>query len=137
MLGDDALMELPAVAKMCEVANEVLGYDLRDVCVNGPKEKLDDTVREPRPLARQSRRVGKTQRSRSRRGVRMRRVRWIVSGRIRRLGLRRGVVVRGRVHRRQGAAESDERAASARARHALRRRSLRRRLARHRLRGSE
>ena len=44
MLGDDALMELPAVAKMCEVANEVLGYDLRDVCVNGPKEKLDDTV---------------------------------------------------------------------------------------------
>jgi len=22
----------------------VLGYDLRDVCVNGPKEKLDDTV---------------------------------------------------------------------------------------------
>ena len=33
-----------AVAKMCEVANEVLGYDLRDVCVNGPKEKLDNTV---------------------------------------------------------------------------------------------
>jgi len=44
MLGDDELMELPAVAKMCEVANDVLGYDLRDVCVNGPKEKLDDTV---------------------------------------------------------------------------------------------
>ena len=44
MLSDDALLELPAVAEMCEVANKVLGYDLRDVCVNGPKEKLDDTV---------------------------------------------------------------------------------------------
>jgi len=44
MLGDETLMELPAVASMCDVAKSVLGYDLRDVCVNGPKEKLDDTV---------------------------------------------------------------------------------------------
>ena len=44
MLADDKLLELPAVAKMCEVAREVLGYDLREICVNGPKEKLDDTV---------------------------------------------------------------------------------------------
>jgi len=29
---------------MCDEAREILGYDLLDVCVNGPKEKLDDTV---------------------------------------------------------------------------------------------
>ena len=44
MLRYDSLLELPAVSAMCETANKVLGYDLRDVCVNGPKEKLDDTV---------------------------------------------------------------------------------------------
>jgi len=44
MMSDESLLQLPAVAEMCEVANKVLGYDLRDVCVNGPKEKLDDTV---------------------------------------------------------------------------------------------
>jgi [acyl-carrier-protein] S-malonyltransferase len=44
MLKDDKLMELPAVSEMCRVAEKVLGYDLRAVCVEGPKEKLDDTV---------------------------------------------------------------------------------------------
>ena len=38
-LADDA-----SVKKMFDTAKDVLGYDLLDVCVNGPKEKLDDTV---------------------------------------------------------------------------------------------
>ena len=36
--------DLPAVKEMCQKATEILGYDLLDVCINGPKEKLDDTV---------------------------------------------------------------------------------------------
>ena len=36
--------ELPSVRSMCDKASEILGYDLLDVCVNGPKEKLDDTA---------------------------------------------------------------------------------------------
>ena len=36
--------DIPAVATMFEKAKEILGYDLLDVCVNGPKSKLDDTV---------------------------------------------------------------------------------------------
>ena len=38
-LADDT-----SVKKMFDTAKGVLGYDLLDVCVNGPKEKLDDTV---------------------------------------------------------------------------------------------
>lgn len=36
--------DLPAVKALVETANRVLGYDLLDVCQNGPKERLDDTV---------------------------------------------------------------------------------------------
>ena len=39
-----SVAHLPAVKAMCDEAKQVLGYDLLDVCVNGPKEKLDDTV---------------------------------------------------------------------------------------------
>ena len=39
-----AAAELPSVRAMCDKAREILGYDLLDVCVNGPKEKLDDTA---------------------------------------------------------------------------------------------
>jgi [acyl-carrier-protein] S-malonyltransferase len=39
-----SIAHLPAVKAMCDTAAAVLGYDLLDVCVNGPKEKLDDTV---------------------------------------------------------------------------------------------
>ncbi|KAL4449353.1 hypothetical protein ABPG77_006997 [Micractinium sp. CCAP 211/92] len=42
MLRESA--ELPAVKKMLETAKKVLGYDLLQVCNEGPKEKLDDTV---------------------------------------------------------------------------------------------
>jgi hypothetical protein len=41
--------ELPAAAAMFKRASEILGYDLLDVCVNGPKEKLDSTVVRPPP----------------------------------------------------------------------------------------
>ena len=36
--------DLPKVQEMCEKAKEILGYDILDICINGPKEKLDDTV---------------------------------------------------------------------------------------------
>ncbi len=36
--------EVPAAAAMFKRASEILGYDLLEVCVNGPKEKLDSTA---------------------------------------------------------------------------------------------
>ncbi|KAG6542450.1 hypothetical protein Mapa_016140 [Marchantia paleacea] len=42
-MGKDAA-SIPAAAALFSKANEILGYDLLDVCVNGPKEKLDSTV---------------------------------------------------------------------------------------------
>ena len=32
------------MAKMLETAKSILGYDLLEVCQEGPKEKLDNTV---------------------------------------------------------------------------------------------
>lgn len=34
---------MPAVKDMLSKAKTILGYDLLDLCLNGPKEKLDDT----------------------------------------------------------------------------------------------
>uniref|UniRef100_A0A0D6R6R9 Malonyl-CoA:ACP transacylase (MAT) domain-containing protein n=1 Tax=Araucaria cunninghamii TaxID=56994 RepID=A0A0D6R6R9_ARACU len=42
-MGKDA-QSVPAAAALFTKANETLGYDLLDVCLNGPKEKLDSTV---------------------------------------------------------------------------------------------
>ena len=39
-----ASKELPAVKEMLKQAEVVLGYDLLQLCLEGPKEKLDDTV---------------------------------------------------------------------------------------------
>ncbi|BDA43424.1 Malonyl CoA-acyl carrier protein transacylase [Coccomyxa sp. Obi] len=36
--------DIPAVKKMLATAESVLGYDLLKLCLEGPKEKLDDTV---------------------------------------------------------------------------------------------
>lgn len=36
--------DIPAVQKMLATAKEVLGYDLLKLCLEGPKDKLDDTV---------------------------------------------------------------------------------------------
>jgi len=35
---------VPAAKELFDKASEILGYDLLDVCVNGPKEKLDTTA---------------------------------------------------------------------------------------------
>jgi [acyl-carrier-protein] S-malonyltransferase len=35
--------DIPAVKKMFETAKQVLGYDLLEVCLQGPKTKIDDT----------------------------------------------------------------------------------------------
>ena len=42
MLG--SCKDLPAVRTMLATAQRVLGYDLLDMCLNGPKSSLDDTV---------------------------------------------------------------------------------------------
>jgi [acyl-carrier-protein] S-malonyltransferase len=36
--------EVPAAKELFDKASKILGYDLLDVCKNGPKEKLDSTV---------------------------------------------------------------------------------------------
>jgi [acyl-carrier-protein] S-malonyltransferase len=36
--------DIPAVESMLATAQKVLGYDILKLCVEGPKEKLDDTI---------------------------------------------------------------------------------------------
>lgn len=36
--------KVPAAAELFSKANDILGFDILDVCINGPKEKLDSTV---------------------------------------------------------------------------------------------
>ena len=36
--------DIPAVKDMLATAQKVLGYDLLNLCLEGPKEKLDDTA---------------------------------------------------------------------------------------------
>ncbi|GFZ19926.1 similar to EMBRYO DEFECTIVE 3147 [Actinidia rufa] len=42
-MGQEA-RNVPAAATLYKKANEILGFDLSDACINGPKEKLDSTV---------------------------------------------------------------------------------------------
>ncbi|KAK4760361.1 hypothetical protein SAY87_005254 [Trapa incisa] len=42
-MGKDA-QDVPAAAELYRKANDILGFDLLDVCINGPKEKLDSTI---------------------------------------------------------------------------------------------
>ncbi|KAH7429158.1 hypothetical protein KP509_09G033400 [Ceratopteris richardii] len=42
-MGKEAA-KVPAALELFNKAYDILGYDLMDVCVNGPKEKLDSTV---------------------------------------------------------------------------------------------
>lgn len=42
-MGQEA-QKVPAAAELYSKANEILGFDLLDVCINGPKDKLDSTV---------------------------------------------------------------------------------------------
>eukprot|EP00972_Heterocapsa_arctica_P078960 11642432-Heterocapsa_arctica.AAC.1 len=41
MLTD--VKDMPAVKDMLEKANKILGYDILDLCLNGPEEKLEQT----------------------------------------------------------------------------------------------
>ena len=43
MLASPKVADLPSVRAMRETAREILGYDLHKICVEGPKETLDDT----------------------------------------------------------------------------------------------
>ena len=43
-MGKSLCDELPAAKELFERAGEVLGYDLADICFNGPLEKLNSTV---------------------------------------------------------------------------------------------
>ncbi|KAH9621753.1 hypothetical protein KSS87_008588 [Heliosperma pusillum] len=38
------VQNVPAAATLFSKANDILGFDLLDICINGPKEKLDSTV---------------------------------------------------------------------------------------------
>lgn len=42
-MGAEA-QNVPAAAALFQKANDILGFDLLDVCIKGPKEKLDSTV---------------------------------------------------------------------------------------------
>ncbi|XP_015874650.2 uncharacterized protein LOC107411556 [Ziziphus jujuba] len=42
-MGKEA-QTFPVAADLYKKANDILGFDLLDVCINGPKEKLDSTV---------------------------------------------------------------------------------------------
>ncbi|XAR60782.1 [Acyl-carrier-protein] S-malonyltransferase [Bertholletia excelsa] len=42
-MGQEA-QNVPAASTLYKKANDILGFDLLDVCLNGPKEKLDSTV---------------------------------------------------------------------------------------------
>ncbi len=42
-MGAD-LMKYPGVPKMYNIASEILGYNLQEVCLKGPKEKLNKTM---------------------------------------------------------------------------------------------
>ena len=43
-MGKAVLETVPATATLFDQAREVLGYDLADICLHGPKEKLDSTA---------------------------------------------------------------------------------------------
>lgn len=43
-MAQETAANVPAAAALFSKASDILGYDLLDVCVNGPKEKLDSTA---------------------------------------------------------------------------------------------
>jgi [acyl-carrier-protein] S-malonyltransferase len=43
-MGRDLCAALPAARRLFDEASALLGYDLLDVCANGPKERLDSTL---------------------------------------------------------------------------------------------
>ena len=43
-MGADVVGAFPVAGELFEKANRILGYDLADICFNGPEEKLNSTV---------------------------------------------------------------------------------------------
>lgn len=43
-MAKDVAEQVPKAKELFEQASEILGYDLLQVCSEGPKEKLDSTV---------------------------------------------------------------------------------------------
>ena len=43
-MAKELCQQLPAAKQMFDQAGEILGYDLADVCFNGPAEKLNSTA---------------------------------------------------------------------------------------------
>merc|ERR1712039_915138 len=43
MLSLPGVLDLPAVKKMLDEAKDILGYDILDICTNGPETKLEQT----------------------------------------------------------------------------------------------
>ena len=43
-MAKDVVAEVPKAKELFEQASDILGYNLLQVCAEGPKEKLDSTV---------------------------------------------------------------------------------------------
>ena len=43
-MGKTIAEKYPAARALYDQANEILGYDLAEICFNGPAEKLDSTI---------------------------------------------------------------------------------------------
>lgn len=43
-MAKDVVAEIPKAKELFEQASDILGYDLLQVCAEGPKEKLDSTA---------------------------------------------------------------------------------------------
>ena len=39
----ERVLEIAAVKEMVEKSKPILGYDILDICLNGPEEKLEET----------------------------------------------------------------------------------------------
>ena len=43
-MGKDIYDSCPPAAALFDKANDILGFDLKDICFNGPEEKLNSTI---------------------------------------------------------------------------------------------
>jgi [acyl-carrier-protein] S-malonyltransferase len=43
-MGSQLVKEFPSTQRFYDHASDILGYDLLDICIHGPKDRLDSTV---------------------------------------------------------------------------------------------